>query len=114
MPGRWWRRAECHIRKLDPRLFFPDVGQPIDPAVFSACSACQVRRLCLRDAMANEPDFNGRRYGIWGGLAAKQRTMLAAGKPVKFLIPTAMRNKQRQRWDAGRAAVEHATAGERR
>ena len=105
MPGRWWRRAECAARGLDLPLFFPGVGQPIDERVFSACSACQVRAQCLRDAMANEPDVHGRRYGIRGGLTAKQRTNLAAGKTVKFLIPTSMRNKQRQRWVAERAVA---------
>lgn len=110
MPGRrrarlgWWHRAECHVRNLDPRLFFPAPGQPIDECVFSACGACQVRRECLRDAMANEPDISGRRHGIWGGLTARQRTLLAAGKPVKFLIPTSMRNRQRRRAVASRAA----------
>jgi hypothetical protein len=78
-------------------LFYPPVGEPIDQRVFSACSGCGVREECLREAMANEPDRTGRRYGVWGGLTAKQRTMLAAGQPVKPFMPTARRNRKQAR-----------------
>jgi transcription factor WhiB len=103
--GGWRQRAECAARGLDPELFYPQVGQVIDQVVFSACSACAVRRECLREAMATEPDVHGRRYGILGGLTARQRTNLAAGKPVKTLVKTRIRNAERRRTAAGRAAA---------
>jgi hypothetical protein len=47
--------------------------------------------------MASEPDEHGKRYGIRGGLTSKQRTMLAAGKRVNFLVTTSSRNKDKRR-----------------
>jgi hypothetical protein len=95
--SEWWRFAECASRGLPLALFYPQVGEPIDQRVFSACSGCEVRAECLREAMANEPDRAGRRYGVWGGLTAKQRTMLAAGQQVQPFIPTARRSRKRAR-----------------
>ena len=104
MTGRpgWQRDAECARRGLDPELFFPAAGAPFDPRVFSACAACRVRMTCLRAGMAEEEaaeKIGGRvrRYGIRGGLLPRQRSMLAAGRPVRLTAPTADRNKQRRK-----------------
>ena len=73
----WGRLAECKRRDLPPQLFFPRPKQTIDPRVFSACSACRVRRQCLTAALRLEraTALGGRilRYGVWGGLT-KQRS----------------------------------------
>lgn len=98
---RWQERAECVIRRLDPALFFPGISEPVDPAAVSACSACKVRGACLRWAMRAEAasaPAGSRIYrnGVWGGLTARQRSNLAAGKPVRFLVSTATRNSKRR------------------
>jgi Transcription factor WhiB len=95
--GGWWRLAECAARGLPLALFYPQVGEPIDRRVFSACSGCAVRAECLGEAMASEPDRAGRRFGVWGGLTARQRTMLAAGQQVGPFIPAGRRRRERAR-----------------
>lgn len=79
MAEGWEQLAECVIRGLDPELFFPENGQPIDARVFGACGACQVRRECLDRAMSAERTGmwrNGKpdRHGIYGGLTPRQRS----------------------------------------
>jgi hypothetical protein len=108
-PARWQARAECAIRRLDPELFFPELGEPIDARVFSACSACQVRAICLGTAMAFEkasvpPGGRIRRHGVWGGLVPKQRTRVARGKRVRLVVNTASRNGSRGSRLLGRSA----------
>lgn len=103
--SNWRARSECKARGLDPDLFFPDVGEPIDPVVMSACSACQVRAQCLRTAMRAEaaagPDGGRiRRYGIFGGLTPKQRSALAKGRKIRPLVTNATRNKSRRGYAA--------------
>lgn len=106
-PARWQALAECVRRGLDPALFFPGISEPISPAVISACSACQVRQACLRAAMRIEaesaPDGGRvRRNGIWGGLTARQRSNLAAGRTVRLSVPSATRNSNRRGQRLGR------------
>lgn len=46
-------------------MFFPTVGEPVDPAL-EVCSGCPVVAQCA-DAGESE------RFGIWGGLSGKRR-----------------------------------------
>jgi hypothetical protein len=105
----WQANAECVTRRIDPELFFPEVGQGVDPAVLSACSACPVRTQCLRTAMRDEAalgplDGRIRRYGIRGGLTARQRTHVAAGRKIRPLVTTATRNRGKRGYQAAKAA----------
>jgi hypothetical protein len=109
MPLQRAARAECSARGLDPELFFPQLGEPIDKRVFSACWACQIRAECLRAALQMEaaagPLYGRvRRYGVWGGLTASQRSRVAAGKRVRLLVPNADRNKDKRGAKARKAA----------
>jgi len=106
MRGGWERLSECVQRALDPELFFPGVGEEIDPGVFAACSACQVRQQCLRRSLAVDQVSlaqTGYRFGIWGGLTPRQRTNLIAGRTVRTSIPTGERNRYKKRTVAGAA-----------
>ncbi len=62
-PPAWWRSAACRGR--GPDMFFPTVGEPVDPAL-EVCSGCPVVAQCA-DAGESE------RFGIWGGLSGKRR-----------------------------------------
>jgi hypothetical protein len=57
-------------RRLDLELFYSEIGQPVDLAVSSACTICQVRRTYLREAMIREDKplmERIRQSGIWSG-----------------------------------------------
>ncbi|MFD9124915.1 WhiB family transcriptional regulator [Kitasatospora sp. NPDC059571] len=78
-PGdpEWRDRALCRAAK-DPDLFFPGTGGgPNGEAVRNArawCNRCSVWAACLDDAMHQEGSRGpGYRYGIRGGLTAKER-----------------------------------------
>lgn len=65
-PGADWRDA-ANCATVDPTIFFPEKGGGLhDPK--KVCRNCRVRRQCLEYALENDE-----RYGIWGGLTAKER-----------------------------------------
>ena len=61
----WQLDAAC--RNVDPDLFFPERGEPSDPAK-AVCMGCPVIDACLAYAMRNHP-----LQGVWGGTSDKQR-----------------------------------------
>jgi WhiB family transcriptional regulator, redox-sensing transcriptional regulator len=63
--GPWLDRAVC--RGIDPDLFFPQRGEPTDPAK-AVCAGCPVAAECLEYALVN-----GERFGVWGGLSERER-----------------------------------------
>ena len=63
--GAWLTRAAC--RGMDPELFFPERGEPTEPAK-AVCAGCPVRGECLDYALTNVE-----RFGIWGGLSERER-----------------------------------------
>jgi len=63
--GEWAARGACI--GLDPALFFPERGMPVDNAR-AVCRGCEVRQECLDYAIDNSE-----RFGIWGGLSEKER-----------------------------------------
>jgi WhiB family redox-sensing transcriptional regulator len=67
--GQGWR-AEANCRGVDPDLFFPERGATTGEAK-AVCAACVVREDCLEYAIAN-----GEKFGIWGGMAERQRRVL--------------------------------------
>lgn len=67
-------------RSEDPELFYPPPGAGNRPTVEAAkaiCARCPVTTECLQVAM--EAETTELRYGIWGGLTAKERHALAKG-----------------------------------
>ena len=72
----WQQRAAC--RKVPTAIFYP-AGNHIRVAEEQAkgvCWLCPVRAACLVFALEHsEP------YGVWGGLTAEERRMLAAAVP---------------------------------
>jgi WhiB family redox-sensing transcriptional regulator len=63
--GEWLTAAAC--RGMDPELFFPDRGEPTEPAK-AVCAGCRVRGECLDYALANVE-----RFGVWGGTSERER-----------------------------------------
>jgi WhiB family redox-sensing transcriptional regulator len=69
MPMTGWRDlALC--AETDPEAFFPDRGEPSQPAK-RVCRRCEVRAECLQYALDH-----GERFGIWGGLSERERRKL--------------------------------------
>lgn len=64
----WQTHAACY--GMDPDLFFPTKGEGAREARLT-CAACPVRQPCLQFALDNNE-----KYGIWGGLATKERRRL--------------------------------------
>lgn len=64
----WRDFALC--RDLPGDMFFPDDHETPAPAK-KVCYQCPVRRPCLVEAMVN-----GEKWGVWGGLSARERRSL--------------------------------------
>lgn len=63
----WQDRGAC--REVDPDLFFPGKGEPVDPAR-RICAGCPVRAECLAYALAaSGPAL----VGVWGGTTERER-----------------------------------------
>jgi WhiB family redox-sensing transcriptional regulator len=66
--ARWRELAAC--RGADLNLFFPGRGESAGPAR-RVCAGCPVREPCLDYALGNAIS-----YGVWGGLAERDRRAL--------------------------------------
>ncbi len=66
--ARWRELAAC--RGTDLEVFFPGRGETAEPAR-RICARCPVREPCLDYAVSNRIA-----YGIWGGLAERDRRAL--------------------------------------
>lgn len=64
----WQDRALC--KETDPESFFPDKGGTTREAK-QTCMACEVKADCLQYALENDI-----RWGIWGGVAERDRRKL--------------------------------------
>lgn len=67
----WAKAAAC--RGYDVEEFFTESKIRVRE-IKNVCDSCPVRRQCLDEAMRAEDTS---RYGIYGGLTAKERTDLA-------------------------------------
>lgn len=77
----WTEFANC--TDTDPEIFFPPRGSPVSGSITTAkgiCSRCPVAVDCLRYALVNEE-----RWGIWGGLTARERVVLRHGGRLRDL-----------------------------
>ena len=64
----WQERALC--AETDPEAFFPEKGGSTREAK-KICTGCEVKAECLEYALSNDE-----RFGIWGGLSARERRRL--------------------------------------
>lgn len=64
----WMASARC--LDAEPDTFFPEKGGSTREAK-AICADCPVRDDCLEYAMANDE-----RFGIWGGMAERERRRL--------------------------------------
>ena len=69
--GDWRDHALCN--QTDPDAFFPEKGGSPREAK-KVCRGCEVRAECLEYALANDE-----RFGVWGGLSARERRRLQRG-----------------------------------
>lgn len=69
----WRQRALCP--SVDPDIFFPEQSESAAEAK-RICAACPVRPECAEYAIRNDE-----RFGIWGGLSAKERSLLRQATP---------------------------------
>ena len=74
----WYWQGAC--TQSDPELWFPESyrgGMPRGQVAKDICfNRCTVRLDCLAGAMVEEEKAGGKRYGIRGGLDAKERGQL--------------------------------------
>lgn len=63
--------------QTDPEIFFPEKGGSVRLAI-DICNECEVRLECLEWALTNNE-----KYGIWGGMTAKDRERLKKQRGVK-------------------------------
>ena len=64
-------QAEGSCRGVDPEMFFPATDEEASAAI-AICETCPVRLTCLAFALERNE-----RYGVWGGLAEKERAKLS-------------------------------------
>jgi WhiB family redox-sensing transcriptional regulator len=65
----WYQQARCN--RYDPEIFF-DTRKRSERRAKAICSKCPVQLECLSFAVQS-----GTEFGIWGGLNADERRMLA-------------------------------------
>jgi WhiB family redox-sensing transcriptional regulator len=68
----WQRDALC--AQVDPEIFFPEKGASTLDAK-RVCAGCPVRAQCLAAALER-----GERFGVWGGLAERERRVMRTGR----------------------------------
>ncbi len=72
-PEPWTQDALC--LQTDPEMFFPEKGGSTRAAK-KICASCEVTEQCLDYALRNDEQF-----GIWGGLATRERGRILKGMP---------------------------------
>lgn len=69
------RGAACaDLPEIDKRRFFTEGGNGYKAAI-AICATCPVRAACLEEALSFEVPGQ-ERYGVWGGLTARERDRL--------------------------------------
>jgi WhiB family redox-sensing transcriptional regulator len=66
----WMADALCAEPAYPTSMFFPERGEPTEPAK-AVCARCLVRQECLAYALAA-----GIPLGIWGGTSGRERRAL--------------------------------------
>jgi WhiB family redox-sensing transcriptional regulator len=71
----WHRRAAC--RGEGVAAFTVDVGRQYDDGTRRLCAGCQVRRECLKTALADDS-----LQGMWAGTTPVERRQMRRGRAV--------------------------------
>lgn len=74
IPSEEWH-LEALCAQADPEEWYPE-SRASNRAAKAICNDCPVRQECLDFAMATESSYL-HRWGIWGGLTARDRENLA-------------------------------------
>ncbi|MFD3871908.1 WhiB family transcriptional regulator [Streptomyces sp. NPDC058623] len=75
----WAWQAEAACRETASEQFFGPTQEPLeqrqerDERAKRICAGCPVAEACLRHALSAQE-----RYGVWGGLTARERSRLQA------------------------------------
>lgn len=75
-PSEWTLYAACVDDHVDNYFAEGTVNEAV-LVKRAKCGACPVRRDCLEDALAVEPDLDA---GVWGGTTANERRAIRAGQ----------------------------------
>ena len=78
MSAEWRDLGAC--RALDPDLFYPNRGEPVDLAK-AICAECPVSSECLDWALRHE------RLGIWGGKSERERRVIRRQLGISIETP---------------------------
>lgn len=85
----WVRQAACRSCSTPKADWYAEPGTPEQRCAINICfGVCPVRSQCLDYAIATEE-----RHGVWGGLTAKQRQVLAMQKGQFQLAELTLRNR---------------------
>lgn len=85
-------KALC--RGLDPKLFYPDEHELVDPEARRVCSQCPVQTECLTHALATKE-----KHGVWGGTSVDDRRQIHKNRLQKI-----RRDRERDREREERSA----------
>ncbi|OLF11874.1 WhiB family transcriptional regulator [Actinophytocola xanthii] len=77
----WMRDGLC--AQTDPDAFHPDEHGSVEPAK-AVCAVCPVLAECRAYALET-----GQRFGVWGGLSARERQQIRTGTITKSTRPGA-------------------------
>lgn len=94
--SEYWR-DEALCAQTDPEIFFPEKGSD-DGRGKRICARCDAKTMCLAFALENDE-----RYGIWGGLSARDRTRIRKELQIKPLTQIQVEREERDRTIASMA-----------
>lgn len=100
----WHTDAAC--RGVDPELFFPDRGGPVDLAK-QICAGCPVAVDCLDQAIRNREAF-----GIWGGMSERQRRKVRGALVAEQKAAGTYRGKRKNMCGTKQGIRRHRLDGE--
>jgi hypothetical protein len=104
----WHEQAACRDHpEHAPDVWYPtatSIDDPVARAAITVCEACPVTAECLEYALAREDAPGTRRWGIWGGLTADQRSRLR--RPERTRPRDDPRIRQQVRDHAARGATD--------
>lgn len=86
--GEHWR-DEALCAQTDPEIFFPEKGND-DGRAKRICTRCDAESMCLAYALENDE-----RYGVWGGLSAKDRARIRKDLRIKPLTQIQVEHEER-------------------
>ncbi|MFJ1695732.1 WhiB family transcriptional regulator [Streptomyces sp. NPDC088252] len=77
----WMDAALC--AQVDPDLWYPEGSGQHARTALRVCAQCPVRTECGEYAQDVEDSADGRRYGAWAGMSARQRQRQTAATDAR-------------------------------